>query len=232
MKKILAGALCVILFVGIFAGCGKKQVIVRPSQAPEQTTGAQTETPEPTQASQSAAYPYDLTDNEISYFQRTLNQMDNYGFLQSDYNDIRDVNLAMVFYTGADIERPENYREIAEAYLSERQQDEFFCDYSLLTTSQINEFLQLKTGYSLSDMYSQMTWYYISSYDTYLHEHGDTNYMSVTCTTGRAIAENTYEIEYNFDGGIYDNDSNLHESGTVTLESSGTSLKFISNSLH
>jgi len=225
MKKLFALCLSVLLIVSALSGCGDK--IVRPTQLPSASSAT-----EQSPAAETADYPVALTAAEIANFQTTLSSMENYGFLLSDYSNVIDADLYQIFYTGAGMNNPQNSSEIVNAYLTASGEGNPDCDATVLTTQQINDFLMLKTGHSLSDMKSTLGWAYIEQYDAYLHFHGDTNYVPGVCIGGRLIGENLYEIEYTFDGGIYDDNSNLLTGGTVTVKNTGDKMQFVSNSLH
>ena len=126
---------------------------------------------------------------------------------------------------------PDNYGEIIDEYLALIGEPELYCDAAVLSKQQIDDFLLAKTGYTLSEMGDSFSWEYVPAYDAYVHQHGDTNYMLANCTGGRAIGQDLYEIDYKFDGGIYDNDGNFFSGGTVTVNTAGVALQFVSNSL-
>lgn len=224
MKKISVLCLSAILIMGALSGCGDK--IVRPTKSPD-SSAVSLQSP----AAEQDNYPVELSSSEIADFQNAFAEYDNYGFLLSDYDDVRDADLYQVFYTGAGMNDPENSEEIIDAYLASICETELFCDCTILTTQQLDDFLVSKTGYTLSEMNNSFSWEYVEAYDAYVHQHGDTNYMTATCTGGRALGQDLYEIDYSFDGGIYDDDGNLFSGGTVTVNTSGVALQFVSNSL-
>lgn len=225
MKKLFVLCLSVLLIVSALSGCGDQ--IVRPTQLPSASSAS-----EQSPAGGTADYPVALTAAEIVDFQATLSSMENYGFLLSDYSNVLNADLYQIFYTGAGMNNPQNSDVIIDAYLASIGEPELFTDCTILTTQQIDDFLLLKTGLSLSDIKNPLGWGYVAAYDAYVHQHGDTNYISAVCTGGRIIGENLYEIEYTFDGGIYDENSNLLTGGTVTVKNTGDEIQFVSNSLH
>ena len=226
IKTTLVLCLAVAVALLCFTGCGK-EVIVRPIQSASQDSEHNTEPNNNT-----ASYPSTLSETDVGDFENALNDDSNYGFLLSDYDDVRDADMAQIFYIGAGLPAPANADEIraaSEATFTDGSPD---CDSTILTAQQISDFLLLKTGYTLSDMSSCLTWSYLGDYDAYVHWHGDTNKLTINCIDGRQISENTYEIKYAFDGGFYDNDGNLLTGGMVTLKLSDGTLRFVSNSLH
>jgi len=173
-----------------------------------------------------------LSETDVGNFENALNDESNYGFLLSDYDDVRDVDMYQVFYIGAGLPAPANsdaIRAADEATFTDGTPD---CDSTILTAQQISDFLLLKTGYSLADMSSCLTWDYVADYDAYVHWHGDTNFLSIDCAGGRQISADTYEIEYTLNGGFYDDAGTLLTGGMVTVRVSDNTIQFISNSLH
>ena len=224
-KTFLTLFLVSVLVICCFTGC-KKEVIVRPVE-----TSSPSSAPNSAPSSEAASYPVELSSSELGNFETALNDQSNYGFLLSDYDDVRDVDLAQVFYLGAGLPAPSNADEIRNAELAARSENPDV-DSTILTASQISDFLYEKTGYSLADMSSSLTWSYVGEYDAYVHWHGDTNYVSSTCTGGRQISADTYEIEYELSGGFYDNSGNELTGGMVTVRVANNTLQFISNAMH
>ncbi|MFB0921462.1 MAG: hypothetical protein QMB62_11380 [Oscillospiraceae bacterium] len=225
-KSILALSLVTAFTLACFAGCGK-EVIVRPKQSAAQDTNQNTEP-----STKTASYPSKLSETDVGDFENALNDESNYGFLLSDYDDIRDVDMYQVFYLGAGLPAPADFAEIRAADEATFTNGTPDCDSTILTAKQISDFLLLKTGYTLADMSSSFNWDYVPDYDAYVHWHGDTNKLTINCTGGRQISENTYELEYAFDGGFYDVAGNLMTGGMVTVRIADNTLQFISNALH
>ena len=224
MKKPIIICLSALLLISVLSGCGEK--IVRPNE-PSTATSDSAQSP----VTESDSYPVELTDSEMSVFQNAFSSDENYGFLLSAYDDVRDADLYQVFYIGAGMRSPDNYGEIIDEYLTLIGEPELFCDATVLSKQQIDNFLLSKTGYTLSEMSNSFSWEYVPAYDAYVHQHGDTNYIDATCTGGRAIGKDLYEIDYEFDGGIYDNDGNSFSGGTVTVNTAGVAIQFVSNIL-
>ncbi len=142
-------------------------------------------------------FPRELSRTELQDFTIWINQggnYGNYGFLLSEYTKPQDVDLSQVFYTGAGMETEQLTPEEEKAFLKEANEDEIYTDCTRLTTDQINEFLDLKLGLSLEDMTKGLPWIYLQDSDAWVHEHGDTNYMSFTCVSGKQTAKDTYEL--------------------------------------
>lgn len=223
MKRFLAAFLCVLMALSLFAlsGC-----------APDSDTPNASESPESPDVSDAGSYPAELTENQLFDFQNRLSASDNYGFLFSAYDDVRDADLNQIFYTGAGMSAPENYDAITEAYLKVIGETELFTDCTVLTTRQIDDFLSAKTGNTLSSMTSDFSWTYVEEYDAYVSMHGDTNYLNISVVGGKQIDENVFEVEYCFDGGFYDDNGDLMTGGAVRVKTDGPSMMFVMNSLH
>lgn len=162
----------------------------------------------------------ELSDEELDFFTDFLNKSENYGFLLSEYAAPTDVDLNEVFYCGAGISTWELMDEEMAAYEQEIGWP-IETDVERLTTGQIDEFLLEKTGYSLNEMGRPLEWVYLEQYDVYVSQHGDTNYQSCTCISGKRTAGDVYEIRYQPEYGEND--------GIVTLRKDGGNYIFISN---
>ncbi len=235
MKKILVLCLSVLLVVSAFSGCGKSQAAVSPTASPETvspTASPAAVSPKASPAAETVSYPVALSADQLAKFQTALTSQENYGFLFSDYNDVRDADLMQVFYTGAGMSNPQNSDKIIQAYAAEYGKDESGIDSTILTTKQIDAFLTAKTGHTLSEMKNLPSWRYVKECDAYVHYHGDTNYVEISCTDGREISEKLYEVNYTIPGGMADSNGNLHTGGTVTVKNMGDKMQFVSNSMH
>lgn len=218
MKKFLVLCLCALFTASVLVGCGK-------------SVTAETSAPSPT-PSDTANYPVALTSEQLADFQTSLSSQENYGFLFSNYEDVRDADLMQILYTGAGMKNPDNSAEILKGYAEEYGPDESDVDSTILTTKQIDTFLTAKTGHILSEMKNQLDWSYVKQYDAYIHYHGDTNYVEVSISGGREINNNLFEINYTIPGGMADSNGNMLNGGTVTVKNTGDKILFVSNSLH
>jgi len=131
----------------------------------------------------------ELNVEELEDFSEFLSRVDNYGFLLSSYTKPEDVDLNQVLYGGAGITEPPLTEEERSAYL---EIDEIYTDITHLTTVQIDEFLQRKMGINLTDVTQKLTWTYLPQFDTYYHQHGDTNRVMFTCVSGHIEGDMVY----------------------------------------
>lgn len=142
--------------------------------------------------------PRELTNEELREFTawiNTGNNYGNYGFLLSEYEDPRDMDLNELFYTGAGMDCERLSQKEQSAYLEATGQAEIYTDCTRLTSEQINDFLEQRLGLSYEDMTHPLDWVYLPEYDIYVHEHGDTNYMNFTCVSGRQTGDGIYELD-------------------------------------
>ena len=113
--------------------------------------------------------------------------------------------------------------------LQEVGQDEVYTDLVCIPEAKMDELLIEKTGHSLQEMRdagNDLQTVYLEEYDAYFGEAGDTNYLSVTCTSGTEREDGTVTLECESgmeDGGDY---SIVHRC-TVTLDRD--TGRFISN---
>lgn len=167
-----------------------------------------------------------LTVPELADMSGELHKMDAYGFLYSFYDDVRDVDLNNVFYSGAGINSMELSESMGEAYLQQTGQSEFYTDSFALKKSDIDALLQKRTGYGLSDMRKPLEWVYLDKEQVYCVEVGDTNYMEVSVIEGMKTEDGMYYIEYENPMLSYQSDDTMC---MVTLKKQGDTYRFVSN---
>lgn len=162
----------------------------------------------------------DLTTEELDYFSAFVSDSENYGFLHSSYSVPQKVDLDQVLYTGAGMpSEPLTFEE--SAALQAASGEPILTDVTHLTSQQIEDFLQRKMGISLGEV-SSFNWIYLEQFDSYYREHGDTNRVSFTCSSGW-----TEDGMYYLD--CQSNDGALRTA--LTLEQSGDTYLFRSNIL-
>jgi hypothetical protein len=196
-----------------------------------ETQTAETKETDTSATESQAAFPRELTEKELEDYSEYLNGRDAYGFLLSSYDDVRNVNLAEVFYSGAGIDVQPDAAETKE-YLKAVGQDELFTDLICIPAESLNQVLSDRTGYSLKDMQeagNDISMTYIKEYDAYFHEVGDTNYIQSVCISGTENVDGTVTLEceaYMGEGTDYDV---IVNKCTVTLDKA--TRHFISNEI-
>ena len=167
---------------------------------PEQSAGNSTEssvessdesTAEETPAAESSV---ELSEDEKAFFTDFIQELENYGFLLSEYDAPEDVNLGEVLYGGAGFGEwiPE---EDIPLYLAQTQQEEVYTDCTKMTRQDIEDFLQRKLGVGLEDMSRPLEMVYVDQTDAYYHQAGDTNYVPFACTGGTRQGD-TYTLHF------------------------------------
>lgn len=167
-----------------------------------------------------------LTALELGKMSELLQAMDSYGFLQSFYRDVRDVELEAVLYCGAGILDREFSESVRNSYLKAAGKSEFDTDFIALRESDIDALLKRKTGYRLSDMRAPLSWLYLKEEKAYCMEAGDTNYMGVSVIDGMKTDDGMYYI-------LYENPFLEYMGGSticmVTLRKQGDEYQFVAN---
>ncbi|MDE7446517.1 MAG: YARHG domain-containing protein [Lachnospiraceae bacterium] len=167
-----------------------------------------------------------LTAMELGEISGFLCAMDAYGFLQSFYQDVRDVDVEAVLYGGAGILDGEFTESVRNSYLEAVGKSEFDTDFIALRESDIDALLKRRTGYGLSDMRTPLSWTYLKEEQAYCMEAGDTNYMEVAVIDGMKTDDGMYYILYENPLLEYtDEDTTC----IVTLKKQGDEYQFISN---
>lgn len=166
-----------------------------------------------------------LTSLELGEMSEFLREKDSYGFLQSFYQDVRDVELGEVFYIGAGLDRV-NSEDVRNSYLKAVGKSEFDTDFIALRESDIDALLRKRTGYGLSDMSNPLSWTYLKEEKVYCMEAGDTNYVEVSVIDGMKTDDGMYYILYENPFLEYTDENT---DCMVTLKKQGDEYQFVSN---
>lgn len=165
----------------------------------------------------------ELTQEELDQFTQFIRGGDTYGFVLSEYTNPAEVDLGEVFYSGAGFQEEISEEEIA-AYLAVRDQEELYTECIKITRNDAAQLIQEKLGIPLEEMDTYGMGVYISEFDAYYHECGDTNYTEFTCVNG-LVNGNIYTLEFKADiawAATYPNVQTI-------LEKTETGYHFISN---
>ena len=179
---------------------------------------------------ENVSYPRELQRGELKAFTNWIDKEDNYGnygLLLSEYTDPKAADLNQIFYTGAGMETEPLTEGEKQAYLKITGQPEIYTDMTRLTTSQINDFLESRLGYTLDEMTGSLDWTYLEETDVWVHQHGDTNYTPFTCVGGREIQKGVYELECVQGDG--QSDPSIYPPCRLTLTRHGDSYRVLSN---
>lgn len=161
----------------------------------------------------------ELTAEEQEYFTEFANMKENNGFLLSQYEEVSKADLNEILYNGAGIESDPLSEEERKAYEAKAYPVE--SDITRLTTEQIDAFLQRKAGISMADMEGSLDWVYLDMWDSYVFQHGDTNFCTFVCTGGTRTGK-VFELHLKA-AEEYVSDC------IVTLEKNGDDYQFVSN---
>lgn len=137
-----------------------------------------------------------LTEEELQAFTDYINEGDNYGFLLSVYDTPADIDLNQVFYNGAGIAEKPLGEDEAKEYLAVTGQEEIYTDITRIEPEKMEAFLLEKTGLTYEEMNHPLDWTYLSKYDIYCAEHGDTNYQAFNCVAGSTADEETFSLRF------------------------------------
>lgn len=228
-KTIIIICVCAAAAAAVLYFCQHKKTApsaVSPSASPT----ASAETSESASPSPSAAGSSKAVDaNTLSTFKTLLNENGNYGFLLSQYTDVRDADLAQVFYTGAGIAPASDAGSIVAAYKAAMADGATETDGFVLKTAQIDSFLKEKTGYTHKDMRSALDWEYDPQHDAYLCFRGDTNKIGIIPVTGKALGDDRYALTCTFDGSFYDASAGEAAGCIATFTYKNGKIVFLSN---
>lgn len=167
-----------------------------------------------------------LTAMELGNMSGFLSSMDSYGFLQSFYEDVRDVDVEPVLYAGAGIVDEDFVERARDSYLQVVGKSEFDTDFIALRESDIDALLRRRTGYGLSDMRNGLSWIYLAEEQAYCMEAGDTNYMEPSVIDGMKTDDGMYYIQYENPALEYTYDDTTC---IVTLKKTGNEYQFVAN---
>lgn len=165
------------------------------------------------------ALSVELTAEERNVFTGFVNQVENNGFLLSQYETITGADLNEILYNGAGMESEPLSEEERKAY--EKAGHSVETDLTRLTTEQIEAFLQRKAGVGMADMTGGLDWVYLEASDCYVFQHGDTNFCNFVCTGGTRTGE-MYELHFKAD-------SDYVSDCITVLRKNGDDYRFVSN---
>lgn len=171
-----------------------------------------------------------LTAEELQLFDEMIKENGNYGFLLSAYDTPADANLNEIFYNGLGADQEIITEDEVQAYLEAVGESELFTDFNKITATQLNDFLLEKTGLSYEQMNTKLGWTYLSEFDAYYSQHGDTNYRFFNCKEGYTADEKLFvlRVEPENDGYV----DGYHEMPyELILEKNGETYQFRSNRL-
>ncbi|MDD3219148.1 MAG: hypothetical protein PHC41_11050 [Lachnospiraceae bacterium] len=171
-------------------------------------------------------YPREIASDEIASYTQWIQDRENYGFVLSEYSRPEDVDLNQVLYTGAGLESRGLTEQETAQYLEITGQDEIYTDCAVLSTSQINDYLERKMDISIDDLTQEFGWVYLNDTDVWATEHGDTNYVQYQCVGGIQKDEDTYVLDME---PVDFEENGYYKASQLTLEKEDNDYNIVSN---
>jgi len=169
-----------------------------------------------------------LAEDEIAFFTEYIQRREILPFLLSSYSAPEEIDLNRLFYDGiADGSDTSLTDEERNAY-RENCEEIYTSDIFPIRRISAEEYLQKHLGIGLSQINKQLNWFYLSEYDTYYNQHGDTHLQYFTCTDGWLEGELIY-LECTRGTSLDNLDTTL--STVVCLRKAGDDYLFVSNQL-
>lgn len=135
-----------------------------------------------------------LTAEELAEYTEWIQDLSNYGFLLSDWEDPSQILLYQVFYNGAGVAR-EGTEEEKRAYMERNDQPEIYTDFFAMDKADVDAVLSEKVGFTYDELVKKgsrgMEDAYYAEADSFCLEHGDTNYTLFRCTDGTIDEDGT-----------------------------------------
>ena len=79
-------------------------------------------------------------------------------------------------------------------------------------------------NYDITNIGDKLNWQYLSKYDAYYHQHGDTAFLMVHCVDGYKTNDNQYVVSFKEDSEFSSN-----KKYTITLQKQGDKYIICSN---
>lgn len=195
-----AAVLAGILTLGLCTGCGQADTVQEQesgslSEAPEAEKAEEGETPSSSLDEGQADADVEgvsengrrLTAEELAEYTTWVQDVSNYGFLLSDWENPVQIDLYQVFYCGAGISR-EGTEEERQAHMARWNQPEIYTDFWAMDKSDVDALLTEKVGFTYDQLVAEgnqgMEENYYAETDSFCVEAGDTNYCKFLCTDG------------------------------------------------
>ena len=112
-----------------------------------------------------------LTEEELGEMESWVNNIENYGFFLSSYDDPKNADYKQVFYIGAGMDASHDLikQEVDDEYLRITGDEEVMTDITVLRKSDIDDFLHKKVGLGIDDI--NFDWVYSPTYELYYYQH-------------------------------------------------------------
>lgn len=135
-----------------------------------------------------------LTAEELAAYTEWIQDISNYGFLLSDWENPAQINLYEVFYNGAGVARGGTEEE-KRAHMERNDQPEIYTDFIAMDKADVDAVLLEKVGLTYDELVVKgsrgMEDAYYAETDSFCLERGDTNYFPFVCKDGVINEEGT-----------------------------------------
>lgn len=142
----------------------------------------------------------ELSETELVWFNEQFfnnpeNQIVNY-FLQSEYSDVKNIDLFKLFYDLPKTSADELTSE--EVQLVRAQDDGFELDIQKVPTKYMNEILKTYANVTLeeSNKIKLNLFIYLSEYDAYYMSRSDFHYTEYTMVSGQKNSDGSVRLQY------------------------------------
>jgi beta-lactamase regulating signal transducer with metallopeptidase domain len=151
----------------------------------------------------------DLEATAVEQWELFLNDPENNGFVLSAYDVPENVDLSEVFYCGAGLSGTDDLTDAERSAYERSTGVEISTDMTRITTPQANAFLLEKCGTVLAKHQRGLqNWTYLTQYDAYYNQHGDTN-QDFVHVVGVAAGDGEVDVNYTR-GGTGDEQWDVH----------------------
>ena len=168
-----------------------------------------------------------LSEEELEEINDSLDYT-NMGFCLSTYTRPEEIDWHQVFYNGAGIEEQAE-GDLLDAYLEMVGRDELFGDLEVLKEENIEKYVKENTGTEYraaqKSLYANGSWTYLSGYDAWCWEHGDTNLYPIKFIAGTRDGDICHLL---YAGSDYSNYTSRNFVLTVKVDGNGKRT-YISN---
>ena len=191
------------------------------SDSTSTTTESQTEAQEQMQTEEKEEGKGNLTSEELSKITSFLEEIENNGFVISEYNNASEIDLDKVLYSGANINK-EITDEERKVFYEKLGKEDYQMNVYCIEEEKIAELFKQKTGEELTNIEERLkSWTYLPEYKEFCSEHSDTSYTTVECVEGKKEGENI-TVKLNLEN------SSIGQT-QLTLKEQGDSYIFVSN---
>ncbi len=154
---------------------------------------------EPSQVTEDGETDQDLAEEpesgrQLAEYTEWVQDVSNYGFLLSDWENPAQIDLYQVFYCGAGISR-EGTEDEKQAHMARWDQPEIYTDFWAIDKTDVDALLTEKVGFTYDQLVAEgnrgMEENYYAETDSFCVEAGDTNYCRFLCTDGAMNEDGT-----------------------------------------